>query len=46
MGSIAVFKDPEGNMMGLYQPAKSAAKPAAKKKAPARKAARKAKKRK
>jgi uncharacterized protein len=35
MGSIAVFKDPEGNMMGLYQPAK----PAAKKTAPAKKAA-------
>jgi uncharacterized protein len=40
MGSIAVFKDTEGNMMGLYQPEK----PAAKKKAPAKKAARKAKK--
>jgi predicted enzyme related to lactoylglutathione lyase len=44
MGSIAVFKDTEGNTMGLYQPAKQVAKPAAKKKAPAKKAARKAKK--
>jgi predicted enzyme related to lactoylglutathione lyase len=44
MGSIAVFKDTEGNMMGLYQPAKQVAKPAARKKAPAKKAARKAKK--
>jgi predicted enzyme related to lactoylglutathione lyase len=42
MGSIAVFRDTEGNMMGLYQPEK----PAAKKKAPAKKTARKAKKRK
>src|SRR5688572_27365266 len=25
MGSIAVFRDTEGNMMGLYQPAKPAA---------------------
>jgi len=33
MGSIALFKDPEGNLMGLYQPA---AAPAAKK-APAKK---------
>ena len=37
MGSIAVFRDTEGNMMGLYQPAAKAAKPAAKK-APAKKA--------
>lgn len=40
MGSIAVFRDTEGNMMGLYQPEK----PAAKKAAPAKKPARKAKK--
>jgi len=34
MGSIAVFKDPEGNLMGLYQPAAApAAKKAAGKKA-------------
>ena len=47
MGSIAVFKDTEGNMMGLYQPTKQEmAKPAAGKKAPARKAAKKAKKKK
>ena len=36
MGSIAVFRDTEGNMMGLYQPAA----PAAKKK-PAKKKAKK-----
>jgi predicted enzyme related to lactoylglutathione lyase len=39
MGSIAVFRDPEGNMMGLYQPAT----PAAKKKPPVTKARKKRK---
>ena len=48
MGSIAVFKDTEGNMMGLYQPTKQdVAKSAAAKKPPAKKkAAKKAKKKK
>lgn len=41
MGSIAVFKDTEGNMMGLYQPAKQEAK---KKPEVRAKAAKKAKK--
>jgi predicted enzyme related to lactoylglutathione lyase len=38
MGWIAVFKDPEGNMMGLHQPPATMPKAAAKKKAPAKKA--------
>lgn len=46
MGSIAVFKDTEGNMMGLYQPTQQEMKQAAGKKAPAKKAAKKAKKKK
>jgi uncharacterized protein len=46
MGSIAVFKDTEGNMMGLYQPTQQEMKRAAGKKAPAKKAAKKAKKKK
>ena len=46
MGSIAVFKDTEENMMGLYQPsAQEMKKAAAKKKAPKAKRAKKAKKR-
>ena len=43
MGSIAVFRDTEGNMMGLYQPAKQEAK---KKPEVRAKAAKKAKKKK
>ena len=42
MGSIAVFKDTEENMMGLYQPSKQEMKQM--KKAPAKKKAKKAKK--
>src|SRR5580765_1319928 len=48
MGSIAVFKDTEENMMGLYQPSKQEMKKMkapAKKKAPTAKTAKKAKKR-
>ena len=46
MGSIAVFKDTEENMMGLYQPSAQEMKKApAKKKAPKAKKAKKAKKR-
>jgi uncharacterized protein len=49
MGSIAVFKDTEENMMGLYQPSeqemKKMKKAPTKKKAPKSKAAKKAKKR-
>jgi len=49
MGSIAVFKDTEENMMGLYQPSeqemKKMNKAPAKKKAPKAKAAKKARKR-
>jgi len=49
MGSIAVFKDTEENMMGLYQPSaqemKKMKKAPAKKKAPKAKTAKKAKKR-
>ncbi len=49
MGSIAVFKDTEENMMGLYQPSaqevKNMKKAPAKKKAPKAKTAKKAKKR-
>lgn len=42
MGWIAVFRDPEGNMMGLHQAPASMAKPAARKKnAPARKSKKK-----
>jgi hypothetical protein len=45
MGSIAVFKDTEENMMGLYQPsAQEMRQAAAKKKAPKAKRAKKAKK--
>jgi len=49
MGSIAVFKDTEENMMGLYQPSEQEMKKMkqapAKKKAPKVKKAKKAKKR-
>lgn len=46
MGSIAVFKDTEENMMGLYQPSAQEMKKAApQKKAPKAKKAKKAKKR-
>jgi uncharacterized protein len=41
MGWIAVFKDPEGNIMGLHQPPAQMVKGPAKKKAPARKAKKK-----
>jgi hypothetical protein len=44
MGWIAVFKDPEGNLMGLHQAPATMPKAAAKKKAPAKKAAKRAKK--
>jgi predicted enzyme related to lactoylglutathione lyase len=41
MGSIAVFRDPEGNLMGLYQPAQQVAKKKAPVKKPAKKKAKK-----